>query len=97
MTAMWYVYLIKHTATHEHYFGLTDDIGRRLKEHSRGSQESTNRRTGRWELVYHESYRDKRDAVLREQRLKSHGRAKQELYKRVQFSLATESGAGRSE
>ena len=93
---MWTVYVLRNSQTKELYIGLTGDIARRLTEHNSGGQEATKRLSGQWELVYHESYRDKRDALLREQRLKHHGRAKQELYKRIQISLEAESGAGRS-
>ncbi len=84
---MWSVYLLQHTITKEIYIGRTDDMTRRLREHNAGSQASTRRRSGKWRLVYREQYRDKRDAVIRERHLKHHGRAKQELLKRIQFSL----------
>ena len=48
---------------------------------------ATHRRSGRWVLVYAESYRNKQDIDQRELRLKQHGRAKQELFKRIENSL----------
>ena len=84
---MWSIYVLKHETTGGMYIGLTDDINRRLKEHNLGSQGATRRRSGKWTLVYREQYLVKRDAVLRERRLKQHGRAKQELLKRIQLSL----------
>ena len=37
-------------------------------------------------LIYAEAYRDKRDAVLREHKLKHHGSGKHELLKRLSHS-----------
>lgn len=84
---MWYVYVIKHSETGELYIGQTDDLKRRLSEHNHGQQTATKRLSGLWYLVYSEQYRNKQDAVIRERRLKHHGRAKQELYRRIRFSL----------
>ena len=84
---MWSVYVLKHSVTSRLYIDRTDNMTERLQTNNGGSQEATRRRSGRWTLVYREQYRDKRDAVLRERRLKHHGSAKRELYKRIQFSL----------
>ena len=84
---MWFVYIIQHLLTKQIYIGVTRDIRRRLFEHNQGKTRATYRRNGKWILIYAEVYRDKRDALLREQRLKYHGRAKQELLKRIRNSL----------
>lgn len=84
---MWSVYVLKHSVTSRLYIGRTDDMNERLRTHNRGSQAATRRSSGRWTLIYREQYRDKRDAVLRERRLKHHGSSKHELYKRIRFSL----------
>ena len=81
------IYLIQHAETKEIYIGCTSHLERRLKEHNAGEQKATRRKTGEWILIYAEAYRDKRDAVRRELRLKDHGRAKQELLKRAEKSL----------
>lgn len=47
---------------------------------------ATNRKEGEWILIYTEAYRSKSDSVARELRLKHHGRAKQELFKRAEIS-----------
>ena len=85
---MWFVYLIQHSETKEIYSGLTMDMERRLKEHNDRRSRSTIRSDGQWHVVYYESYRSKKDAVSRELRLKQHGRAKQELLKRITNCLS---------
>ena len=83
---MYSVYVIKHTPSDEMYIGVTNDLKRRLGEHNNGNQTATHRVVGKWTLVYAEAYRSKNDACEREKRLKDHGRAKQELYKRISES-----------
>jgi putative endonuclease len=84
---MWFVYIIQNEFTKEIYIGFTKDIKRRLIEHNMGIAKATYRKRGKWILIYAEVYRNKKDAYLREQRLKHHGRAKQELLKRIKNSL----------
>ena len=95
---MWIVYVIQSNATEEIYIGKTNDLRRRILEHNRSHKGATQRKSGEWILVYAEAYLGKKDADIRELRLKNHGRAKQELYKRITESLnvRTKSGAGRS-
>ena len=69
------------------YIGKTNDLKRRLAEHNANRQKATVRKNGEWILIYAEAYRDKTDADTRELRLKNHGRAKQELYKRIEKSF----------
>lgn len=48
-----------------------------------------------WKLIYYEAYRDKKDALVREQKLKHHGKGFAELKKRFVYSLKSElKGAG---
>ena len=84
---MYFVYLLVHETTHNRYIGYTSDLERRIVEHNAGESKYTNRKSGNWSLVYYEAYASKEDAIEREKRLKQHGRAKQELYKRVERSL----------
>ena len=84
---MWFVYIIQHTKTKQIYIGITDDLKRRVKEHNKGKTFSTWRKEGKWIVIYSELYRNKKDAIVREIRLKHHGRAKQELLKRIRNSL----------
>jgi len=84
---MWVVYVLQHDTTGELYFGVTSNMKRRLAEHNCGNSRSTRKKLGKWLLVYCEIYRSKSDALRREQRLKHHGQAKQELLKRISQSL----------
>ena len=84
---MYFVYLLIHSKTNEKYIGCTNDLERRLNEHNCGKNESIIRKKGIWEIIYYEAYLNKEDAFEREKRLKQHGRAKQELYKRCKRSI----------
>ena len=81
------VYVLQHNVTREIYIGKTNNFARRLSEHNHGEQTSTKRKSVEWVPVYIEIYRSKQDASTRELRLKHHGRAKQELLKRIALSL----------
>jgi len=91
---MYYVYLLQHSLTKEKYIGCTSELSNRVMQHNNNQNTSTMRDQGYWELKYYEAYISKDDAFQREKRLKQHGRAKQELYKRCLNSLKNESGAG---
>ncbi len=84
---MYTVYILKHNYTGQIYIGRTNDLKRRIKEHNSGSNISTNRKSGKWILVYAEAYRAKKDADVRELKFKQHGRSKQELLRRLNESL----------
>ncbi len=81
------VYLIQHSETKEIYVGTTTNLNTRLKEHNNNGRKSTTRKNGSWQLIYAEAYRAKDDALRRERRLKDHGKALQELKKRINESL----------
>ena len=83
---MWTIYVIQNTVTGELYFGITSNLRRRIEEHNHHQNISTNRKNGEWVLIYAEAYRDKRDAVLRERKLKHHCSGKHELLKRLLHS-----------
>ena len=79
---MYYVYVIANEQK-DTYVGYTSDLEERLKKHKvNGSTKGHN-----WHYVYYEAYKDKRDAVLREKRLKSHGQSKRQLKVRIKHSL----------
>jgi len=84
---MYAVYVIQNNETKERYIGFTSDLKRRLIEHNSRSNTSTRRTPGTWALIYAEAYRSETDARNRERRLKAHGSAKQELFKRLTDSL----------
>jgi len=94
---MWIVYLIQHTKTKELYIGVTNNLKKRLERHNQKGKRFTRRKDGKWVVIYAEAYRSKEDAIERERKLKHHGSAKHELYKRIQrsflpTSLSTEAG-----
>jgi putative endonuclease len=76
---VYYVYILKRFSDNEIYIGYTNNLKRRFKEHNRGARI--------WTLVYYEAYKARKDALLREKRLKHHGRALGQLKRRVNHSL----------
>ena len=84
---MYSLYILKHTETKEIYIGKTNNLKRRFEEHNSGQQTATHRKSGQWKIIYAETYKSKSDADQRELKLKQHGRAKQELLKRIKSSL----------
>ena len=84
---MWCVYVIQHTETRQHYIGSTSDLTKRVDQHNQGMTKATQRKDGRWILIYAEAYRSKQDAQRREQMLKHHGNAKQKLFLRIRNSF----------
>jgi putative endonuclease len=83
---MYYVYVIAQRETDRTYVGFTSDLKQRVAAHNKGCG-SQYTRTGSWTLVYYEAYLDRRDAWEREKQLKCEGRAKHQLFKRIQKSL----------
>jgi putative endonuclease len=75
---MYYVYILKNTKTKNLYYGYTNDLKRRLKEHVRQAP---------WELVYYEAYKKESDARRREMGLKKYGQALTALKTRMKDSL----------
>jgi putative endonuclease len=83
LVSMWIIYVIQNSGTKELYFGFTSNLKRRLEEHNFGRNISTKRSTRKWIVIYAEAYCSKRDAMIRENRLKRHGSGKHELLKRL--------------
>ena len=79
---MYYVYVIANELNNT-YVGYTSNLEERLKKHKiSGSTKGHD-----WHYVYYEAYKDKKDAVLREQRLKDHGQSIRQLKNRIKHSL----------
>ncbi|ALD20710.1 GIY-YIG nuclease family protein [Hymenobacter sp. DG25A] len=73
-----HVYILTNTARTVLYIGVTNNLERRLNEHSQGLGEA-GKFTGRYQcnlLVYFESSPDALQAITREKQLKKWGRAK---------------------
>jgi len=81
---MYYFYVLQNTKG-DLYYGSTNDLKRRMKEHHSGKSFST--RFSQWELVYYEAYRDESDARKRERSIKANGQAKRWLKERIRNSL----------
>ena len=84
---MYYVYVIVQNDTGKRYIGFTSDLKRRIAEHNKYSG-SKYTKEGNWSLIYYEAFLNKKDALLREKKLKHDGRAKYHLFKRIEHSLA---------
>lgn len=75
---MYYVYIIKKYCSGEIYIGFITNLKRRFKEHDKKN---------RCELIYYEAYKARKDALLREKRLKYYGKALGQLKRRISQSL----------
>jgi putative endonuclease len=64
------VYVLQSESDRGLYIGYTGDLRRRLREHQTGRAFATSYR-GPWRLIYYEAYVDERDALGREEFLKS--------------------------
>ncbi len=84
---MSYVYVLVEEASRNVYIGFSADLKKRIRQHTGGWGAQTTRH-GTWHLVYYEAYADEGDARRRELRLKHDGRARRQLYTRIQSSLA---------
>ncbi len=67
---MYYLYILQSLADGNFYTGITNDLKRRLKEHSSGKNISTKGRRP-FKLIYCEIYLLKKDAENRERYLKT--------------------------
>ncbi|KPJ71732.1 hypothetical protein AMJ52_08335 [candidate division TA06 bacterium DG_78] len=76
---MYYVYILKKYGGSEIYIGYTSDLKRRFKEH--------NAKGRSWELLYYEAYKVRKDARMREERLKYYGQTLRQLKQRIKSSL----------
>lgn len=83
---MYYLYLIKSKTKEFLYIGRTSNLNKRLNEHNDGKNVST-RDAVPYELIYYESYKNEKDAIDREIKLKHHGSTIGHLKKRLKNSL----------
>jgi putative endonuclease len=67
---MFYVYVLRSKKDGKRYIGFTRDLERRIDEHKKGMVKSTKHRRP-LELVYHEAYEIKSEAMEREKYLKT--------------------------
>lgn len=79
---MYYVYILQDQITKDIYVGSTKDLVKRFQQHVGGKTYSTNKYK-KLKLMYYEAYLTETNARLREKKLKQHGNAKRELYRRA--------------
>jgi len=65
-----FVYVLKSKRTHKRYVGITNNLGRRLKEHNGGNCRST-KAGAPWKLIYKEIFDSHEEARKREKFFKS--------------------------
>lgn len=82
---MYFVYVLYSHKDKKLYVGYTKDIDKRYNAHLHGLVASTKHRLP-LELIYYESYKDKRDATKREYFLKS-GRGRELIKSLLHYSL----------
>ena len=75
---MYFVYVLKNERTNEIYYGYTDNLERRIKQHSKSEN---------FKLVYYEAYSSELDARERERKLKNYGQSRTHLKSRIKRSL----------
>jgi putative endonuclease len=66
----YYVYILASRRNGTLYTGMTNDLKRRMAEHKTGRIDGFTKRYGVKQLVHCEIYKDVRDAIQREKRLK---------------------------
>ncbi|MFC1709339.1 GIY-YIG nuclease family protein [Candidatus Omnitrophota bacterium] len=76
---MHYVYVLKNIDNGELYYGYTNNLERRLKEHNKDNE---------WKLIYFEAYLAESDARQREKKLKQYGQARTHLKNRLKSSIS---------
>ena len=84
---MYFLYLLYNIETEKYYVGFTSNINKRLKEHQSGLNQFTKYKCCAWKLIYTEIYKAKQDAIIRENKLKTHGSGLVEIKKRILHSL----------
>ena len=84
---MYYFYLLQSIKkSSEIYTESTNNLKYRFSEHNQGKVFSTKRHLP-WKLIYYEAYLSEKDARMREQKFKRHGKGNQEMKKRLENSL----------
>ncbi len=82
----YYVYLLQSKRTKKFYVGYTSNLKKRLAQHNNGENQST-KAGASYELVYFEGFKDKKDALIREKKLKHHGQGIRRLKERLTNSV----------
>ncbi|MBI4993846.1 GIY-YIG nuclease family protein [Candidatus Wolfebacteria bacterium] len=84
-----HVYLLRSKLDNSFYIGFAEDLKERMEKHNKGMVQST-KNLRPMELIYFESYKSKRDALIREKRLKQFAKGFSSLKSRLFDSLMLE-------
>lgn len=83
---MYYFYALQSEIDKDLYFGYTEDLRKRVKEHNNGRVPATRNRRP-LECIYYEAYKSEKDARERERQIKRRAKAHISLKRRLQHSL----------
>lgn len=90
---MYYVYLMRSKKTGKFYIGFTSDLRKRLSQHNTKESGTTNAYAP-YELIYYEAYKAKKDAIVRENKLKHYGQGLSRLKERLRESIRIQTVCG---
>ena len=85
---MFFVYILQSKNNRSFYIGFAVNLKKRLEKHNEGLVQST-KNIRPMELIYCEIYKSKRDALIRERRLKKFAKGFASLKGRLKYSLLT--------
>lgn len=77
-----YIYLLKSKKDNSFYIGFVENLKERIEKHNQGMVQST-KNLRPMELIYFEGYKSKRDALIREKRLKQFAKGFSSLKSRL--------------
>ncbi len=80
---MRYVYILQSQKDNSYYIWYTSNIERRLQQHNEINNSWYTKIKQPRNLIYYEAFINKSKALLREKRLKTWSKARQELFKRI--------------
>ena len=83
---MYYFYALRSLKDKDLYFGYTNDLRKRFKEHNAGRVVSTKERKP-FKIVYYEACKSEKDAREREKQIKRRAKAHISLKRRIKNSI----------
>ena len=86
---MFFVYVLRSKLDRSFYIGFAEDIKQRIEKHNNGLVFSTKDKLP-VELIYCELYKSKKDALIREKRLKRFTKGFASLKGRLKYSLLSQ-------
>ena len=84
--AVFYFYVLQSIRDRNLYFGYSEDLRKRVKDHNGGRVPATKNRRP-MECVYYEAYKSEKDARERERQIKRRAKAHIGLKRRLNHSL----------